>query len=156
MAPPFSRCSPLAVLFLLAACSTEPSGDLVGTWSSAPEDLQPSGHYQVLLSFTAQGGFEQQVQNYGLYPGQDPNQLSAYTKIRGTYRTEGDRLIVDADRQIWWDPTFYGPDEQEAEDSSTLFDQGRFSLDGDRLVLHYTTYPADAPVPTAMELTRAR
>jgi hypothetical protein len=142
--------------FLLAACATEPEAGLVGYWKSAPENLEPSGSYETWLSFNSFGGFEQQVRGYGIYPGQGQNELSAYTKIKGTYRIEGDRLIFDSDRQAWWDPTFYGPDEHEAKDDSRLYDEGRFTLDGDHLVLHYISYPLDAPVATSAEFTRQR
>jgi hypothetical protein len=156
MVPFFRGLVSLALLVLPAGCATEPSGGLTGMWRSAPENLQPAGRYEVLLSFNSFGGFEQQVRNYGIYPGQNLDQLSAYTKAKGTYRTEGNRLIIDLDRQAWWDPTFYGPDEQEAGYEGSVYDDGRFTVDGDHLVLHYTSYPLDAPVPSSAEFTRER
>jgi hypothetical protein len=38
--------------------------------------------------------------------------------------------------------------------SGSPFDDCTFEVDGNRLVLHYMSYPADAPVPTVMTLVR--
>lgn len=77
------------LLVLLLSCLADPrSDDLVGTWKTAPMDLEPSGWYETLLSFSRYGVFESEVRSYGVYPGQDRNELSAYSRIKGTYRME--------------------------------------------------------------------
>ena len=157
MSVPSSWSSPLAlVACLLAACATDPNEGLVGSWRSAPEDLQPSGWYEIRLSFSNFGAFEQEARNYGIYQGQQPDQLSAYNRLTGRYRVDGAGLTFHANREAFWDPTFYGPEEQEIEQNMTLYDEGRFVLDGDHLVIHFTSYPADAPVPAVAKFTRER
>jgi hypothetical protein len=145
------------LLAFLSGCVTDPaSEDLVGSWRTAPEDLSPSGWYQSRLSFNVFGVFESEVRDYGLYPGQDRNALSAYSRIEGTYRVEGDRLIFRTSRMVWWD-RFYGarsPEQVEEPYHASLYDDARYTVQGDRLILQYLSYPFDAPVPTSWEFTR--
>ena len=105
-----SRLSLLACL--LASCATDPNEDLVGSWRSAAEDLQPSGWYEIRLSFTSFGAFEQEVRSYGAYQGQERDQLSAYNRLTGRYRVDGAGLTFHVNREAFWDPTFHGPEEQ--------------------------------------------
>ena len=149
----------LALLFLplISACITDtPAEDLAGTWLTAPADLEP-GWYETRLSFSVYGVFEQEVRSYGMYPGQDRNELSAYSKIKGTYRVEGDRISFETTSTAWWDPQFYGPRERVLKPYKvTLYDESRYRLEGTRLVLAYTSYPVDAPVPSSQDFIRER
>jgi hypothetical protein len=146
------------LLVLLSSCIADPpSDDLIGTWKTAPVDLEPSGWYETLLGFSKYGAFESEVRSYGIHPGQDRNELSAYSRIEGTYRIDGDRLSFESNRLVWWEPQFYGSQEQVLEPYRiSLYDDGRYDLEGERLLLQYTAYPADAPVPASMEFARER
>jgi hypothetical protein len=93
---------------------------------------------------------------YGLYESQPPSQLSAFTRIEGSYRVEGDRVVFEPTRLVWWD-RFYGATSAESVEPypwGGIFDDARVSVRGNRLVMQYTTYPADRALPTVAEFTR--
>jgi hypothetical protein len=98
-----------------------------------------------------------EVRSYGLLPGQGREELSAYSKTQGRYRTEGDRFFFEPRRLVWWD-RFYGADSPEHVEApypyGTLFDDAHLVLRGDELTISYLSYPFDAPVQTVMVLTR--
>ena len=150
----------IGVLFAVA-CSepTAVGGDLVATWAGAPEDLSPAGWYQIKLTFGATGAFRAEVRNYGLYPAQHRSELSAYERTEGTYRTEGDRLILMPQRLVTWD-RFYGASSAERVDEpypyTGYLNGARYRIEGSLLMIEYTSYPADAPVATTMILGRER
>jgi hypothetical protein len=158
-----SQLSRLAIcLFLVMGCedatATRARSDLVGTWARAPEDLSPNGWYQVRMTFAPSGTFTEDVRSHGVYPGQPRDELSSYVLIEGTYRTEGDRLIVTPRRMVTWD-RFYGsssPEVREPYPYTDYLDDMRYGIQGEELTLRYTSYPADAPVPTTMVLLRER
>jgi hypothetical protein len=142
----------------LCACLTDqPAEELTGRWLSAQIDTEPAGWYQMELGFNRYGVFHQEVRSYGSYPGQGANELSAYSRIEGTYAVKDNSLTFTSKRLVWWD-RFYGPDSAEQiEDpySITLFDQATYRLSEDALRLEYLSYPFDAPVPTSFAFTRA-
>ena len=131
--------------------------DLAGRWISAPADLAPQGWHQYHLTFTNAGRFSHEVRTYGLYTGQAPSTLTAFSRVEGRFRHDGDRLVTEPERLVWWD-SFYGENSrvrvEEPYPWGGLFDDARFVVDGDRLTIHFTTYPADAPVPTIAEYVR--
>src|SRR5262245_37170635 len=128
--------------------------ELVGTWETARQSLQP-GSYQITLMFGRNGRYSSEVRNYGLYPGQAPNELSAYARLDGTYEVSGDTVVTHAEEQVWWD-RFYGADSPEHREAyeSAPFSPSHFAITGRTRVLRYMSYPADAPVPTMMALVR--
>jgi hypothetical protein len=117
--------------------------------------LHPTGTFTRTLSFADDGTFQYTGNTYGIYPGNNAGQLSAYTVTKGTYVVDGDRLTMIATRQITWD-SFYGPDSQPVEQAvnQSFFDQAHFTLINNALVLNYLTYPADAPVATTLAFFR--
>jgi hypothetical protein len=135
-----------------------PHHELVGRWITAPEDLRPSGWHQYHLRFSANGRFTSEVRSFGLISGQRRDGLSAYSRTEGTFRTEGDQLIFRPERLVWWD-AFYGLDSpehvQEPYPYTGFYDGTRYVVANGRLTLHYLSYPADAPVPTAKTYFRA-
>ena len=152
----FARRSTIISLLsvILAACesSTSPDGSAIaGQWATTREALSPTGSYQSFLTFDGDA-FTSEVRSYGLYPGQRSTDLSAYSRTEGTYRVDGDRVHFSPLRLVSWD-RFYGETSPERVQSpypwGSLFDDARFTLRLNRLDLHYTTYPADAPVPTS-------
>jgi hypothetical protein len=92
---------------------------------------------------------------YGIYPGNSPGTLSAYTDLSGTYQIDGDKLVLTANRVATWD-SFYGSQSPERVEqvNTVVFDQARFRIVAGILIIDYITYPADAPVPTTQSFTR--
>ncbi len=95
---------------------------------------------------------------YGIYPAQPRDELSAFSRIEGAYRTEGNQLILSPYRLITWD-RFYGASSpavvQQPYPYDGYFDDARYVVRAHTLTLVYTIYPADAPVTTTMILRRA-
>ncbi|PTS98521.1 hypothetical protein DBR11_14690 [Pedobacter sp. HMWF019] len=74
------------------------------------------------------------------------------TYVQGTYRTEGNKLITNFkeivirknnDKIISRTPV-----------SGGYFDNATYLLNGNKLTLNYTSYPADAPTPATMTFNR--
>jgi len=62
---------------------------------------------------------------------------------------------MEAQRLVVWD-RFYGADSPQSVHEpypygDAPFDGARFEIQADRLILHYLTYPADAPIPTTKD-----
>jgi hypothetical protein len=149
----------LPLAFTIACASPTESGpsSLDGTWVAAVENASPSGWYRRSLTFEANGSFTSEFRSYGIYPGQPRDQLSGYQRTEGTYRAEGDRLVFQPARLVWWD-RFYGVDSPEQVSEpypyGTIFDDARYERQGPQLTLHFTIYPADAPEPAVLVFTR--
>jgi hypothetical protein len=158
----FRLCSSVLPLALAIACGspTETQApSLAGTWVAAPENASPSGSYLRSLTFDATGSFSSGFQVYGIYPGEPGDEVSAYQRTEGTYQAEGNRLVFQAMRLVWWD-RYYGVDSQERTVEpypyGSIFDDARYELHGRQLTLHYTAYPADAPETSVLVFTLAR
>lgn len=154
-------CSSVLPLAFTIACASPTESEpllLDGTWVSAVENASPSGWYRRSLTFEATGSFTSEFRSYGIYAGQPRDELSGYQRTEGTYRAEGNRLVFQATRLVSWD-RFYGVTSPERVTEpypyGTIFDDARYEVQGRQLTLHFTTYPADAPEPTAMVFTRA-
>ena len=145
----------LATLTVGVSCSsaTEPSRDdrLVGRWTTDRSDVSPAGSMQSHLTFSKDGSFVAEHRSYGVYYGQRADALSSYSRTRGTYVVEADRLYFTPKSLASWD-RFYGPNSAERVQKpypyGKLYDDARFQLQDSVLTLLYLTYPADAPVPT--------
>jgi len=151
----------LALASAVLACSdsTAPqplATELLGRWSTTPSPLQPSGTIQFHLTFTSNFRFTAESRSYGVYADQSAGELSGYTRTTGSYRTDGARLILTPDSLITWD-RFYGatsPEMVQTPYGGALYDKAQFTVDGDRLTLSYTIYPADAPEPATQQFQR--
>jgi hypothetical protein len=156
--PVFALALALTTLDCSAPTAAQPD-DLTGRWQSARDSLSPSGSYQTTLAFAAGGGVTIEVRMYGLYPDQQPNDLTAYYRTTGTYLTVADALTIHPERQVWWD-RFYGADSPEHVETphhdASVYPEAHYAVSGDRLTLHYLSYPADAPVPTTAVFVRAQ
>ena len=132
-------------------------GDLLGRWESAPAQLAPQGWHQYHLSFTRTGGVIHEVRTYGLYPGQESDALSAFSRVEGRFRRDGGRLFFEPERLVWWD-SFYGTRSpahvEEPYPWGGLFDDATYVVRGNELTLHFTVYPADAPEPATARYRR--
>jgi hypothetical protein len=148
----------LAAVLGCAGPTDPPVGPLVGRWISATEALRPAGSHQYSLEFGAGGRFTAEVRSYGLYPGQAPADLSAYSRMVGGYRTAGGRLTFAPDTLVEWD-RFYGaqtaPTVRTPYPYGGPYDDARYAVTGGVLTLRYLSYPADAPVETARQFRRA-
>jgi hypothetical protein len=141
-----------------AACdpATSPADSAVeGRWASAREALNPNGSYQTFLTFDG-AAYASEVRNYGLYAGQQPNDLSAYSRTEGTFLVDGDSLQFVATHLVTWDG-FFGPNPPERvaiNPQGGQSSRAHFSIDRNRLTLRYFSYPADAPVATSRSYWR--
>lgn len=135
--------------------------NLTGHWVSQRFPLGPSASYEHHLTLrsgkSSVGRFASEARNYGSYPGQGPDEFSGYTRVEGTYSSDGDRLNFHPLRLVWWD-LFYGQDSPvqviQPYPYGAVFDGARFEMVGDSLILRYISYPLDAPIETVLELTR--
>jgi hypothetical protein len=147
----------LILVAATVACSetTMPESQLVGGWMSPRENLQPRGTFRAYLGFSESGGFTYAGMSYGVYAGESPGTLSAYTNISGTYQIDGDRVVFSANRIATWD-AFFGAESRERVEqvNMTIFDQARFRIVGGTLILDYIVYPADAPEPATKAFNR--
>ena len=162
------RSLPLAlsgVLFaLVAGCrdTTAPGfsapADLVGEWATAPMDLSPNGWYEIRMTYGSDGAYTFEARDYGIYPGQARDFLSAYSRLEGSYRVEGDSIHRMARRETTWD-SFYGlssaPVVRDIAPNDYFINwSSKYMIVGSRLILDYYSYPADAPVATRMVLNK--
>lgn len=142
-----------------AACSESSapvgSSQIVGAWMAPRETLHPNGSMTRYLGFSESGTFQYSAESYGVYPGQSAGTLSAYTRISGTYQIDGDRLTMTGNRTATWD-SFYGANSPETVQNvnTEMFKDARFRIALSTLILDFTTYPADAPVPTTQSYNR--
>jgi hypothetical protein len=162
-----SSLAAIAVLAGISGCRESAGGpatvmsatELVGRWIGSRDDLAPDGWHQSTLTFSIDGRFVWESRMNGLYGGQRRDDLSAFTRAEGTYRIDGDHLIFEPQRLVWWD-RFYGAASPEHVEEpypwSGLFDGATYSVRGDHLEMRFVVYPADAPVPQVAEYTRER
>ena len=142
------------VVAACAACSEAPSAPAAGsslhaTWEAPVMMLQPQGTLRATLSLAPDGRFSWRTVSYGVYAGEPATRTSAWTRSDGTYAVSGDSLVFRVDSLTTWD-SFYGEPEPSVlrpYPYGGLFDDCRFTVQGDVLVLRFTTYPLDAPVP---------
>ena len=131
--------------------------ELTGEWAAAPDDIGASGWHQKTLSLHANGRFASTSSSYGLYEGQQRNELSAWSRVEGTFRVESNRLHFTPDVMTWWDH-FESPNFPAVRRApypwGTLFDDATFAVAGNVLRIGFNVYPADAPVPVTVEYVR--
>ncbi len=138
---------------------TPAATDLVGRWIGPRDDLAPEAWHQSTLTLSIDGRFTLENRTHGVYEGQTAEVLSTISRIDGTFRLAGDRLIFQPQRLTWWD-RFYGamsPEQvEEPYPWGSIFENARISIAGDHLTLTYTVNPADAALAAVSEFTRER
>ena len=151
---------PLVIALGVVSCrsATEPlRHPLVGAWAAPVEAHLPKGTITRDLLFSPNGRFTNVVTLYGIYENQRAGEISAYFRTTGTVALDGDRLDFRADSLVVWD-RFYGvsspPTVRTPSPHGEIYDDARFVLAGNVLTLHFTVYPADAPVPAQQRFTR--
>ena len=131
---------------------------LTGEWRMPRDDIGEIGWYQKALTFFPDGRFASTSASYGLYEGQQRDDPSAWTRIEGLYRVEGNRLYFEPISHSWWDQfeaaSFPAP-RQAPYPWATLFDDATFVVTRDSLRVRFNVYPADAPLPVVAEYVRA-
>src|SRR5688500_6123104 len=78
--------------------TTVAATDLVGRWVGPRDDLAPEAWHQSTLTFTIDGRFTLQNRTHGVYEGETAEILSAVSRIEGTFRIAGGRLIFKPQR----------------------------------------------------------
>ena len=133
--------------------------ELSGRWLAPRNDLAPDGSHQSALTFSIDGRFVFENRMYGLYDGQVASDLSAFTRTEGTYRIDRDRLVFEPVRLVWWDRFEGARSPEHVEEPypwGRLFDDARFEVQADRLVMTYRVYPGDKGLPGVGEYARER
>lgn len=127
----------LSIVFL--SCKKDKDVDLLnGVW-----ELKQNEGYESRLKFGPGHNFSRILTN-----SNTPNQW--WTQY-GKFSIKGDSLFVTISQEL---------EKLNTEKvvmtpvNKTLFDKATFDVRGSRLTLSYTTYPADAPVPTQMIYTQ--
>ena len=153
------------IVVLLAGCTEAVLAPRLGSngtrlateWIAPPDDIGPVGWYQKRLTLATNGRFTATSSSYGLYEGQQRNDPSAWTRIEGSYRVDGNRIEFTPETMTWWDhfesATHPAP-RQSAYPWGTLFDDATFLVKGDTLTLGFNVYPADAAVPVTVRYAR--
>lgn len=72
--------------------------------------------------------------------------------LNGTYQIKLDSLKITATEMLQQEP---GKTVQHQPAPNYIYDMATFSVSGDTLTIRYTTYPADAPVPTMAKFVKS-
>lgn len=147
----------VAAVLSFVACgggTTEPavSGPLVGGWDADVEALHPAGTMQNTLLFLSNGRFVATVRSFGVYAGQAAGDVSSVIRTTGSYRASSDGALSFAPDSLVTYDRFYGPNARASVQTPYPYPPGpfagaHFEVTDRQLTIHYTTYPADAPVP---------
>ncbi len=117
---------------------------LLGTWEFS-EALNSKSHYVVELTFRDDFSFDEKITNYGLHPGDGPQDVSAWEKISGTYRAESNKRFFNSESLTYWDHVYYPQIMVQHPYRISMFDDCTFTIQEDSLTLTYFSYPDDAP-----------
>ena len=131
---------------------------LNGRWELPALAMPPAGRLEYALTFASPDRFTWDIRSFGMYPGQPADELSSYSRLQGTYETNGASLDLTPRRVVTWD-RFYGVNSRERREDPSwyadIFDQATFKVEGDELTIDLVTYPADAPEPARVTYFRA-
>lgn len=141
------RLSILAIscLFCLISCKKDTNIDqlnqkaIIGSWTETPLDPQ----FNRTLYFGKDGSFT-------LHPTYFGTSTSGYT-INGTYIISGNKLTITITEEIIKE---ISKPQVNHPVNYVLFDKATFTITGNKLLLDYLSYPADAPVKTSMKLIK--
>lgn len=130
--------------FFLISCKKEktplgPPDVLTGGWEEVPQSA-----YSRRLSFSLGGKFSMQMR--------DQSNQYWISEVIGKYSISGDQLMVNISSSLEKSST--GKIITNTPTSYVLFENGKFNIDNRVLTVNYTTYPADAPVPTVAKFNQ--
>jgi hypothetical protein len=158
----------LRSLLVLVACAvsgctestTAPElAPLVGMWQVTPYRNTDGSTYETSLILRTDQTYVRDWRAYYDGGAGRPGILFAYSTTEGTFTVRGDSIFLRATINRNWDRDFYGGEVRVTPVSSTgTYGPGgaRFEILGQTLLLHYLSYPADAPVETTESLLRVR
>lgn len=144
----------LTAVFLFSSCENEeddtPAGNLLtGRWVNTVE-ANPDGYYTDELIFNDDASFTEKSNSYGIYDGQDDDELSGWYERTGTYQITGDQLSFVSDKVVSWD-SFFGGDPVTRYETREIFEGCTFRISNNTLEITYIIYPADAPENTTRQ-----
>ncbi|TLX72410.1 hypothetical protein E9993_17910 [Labilibacter sediminis] len=150
----------LSVILVLLLSSCEKKDDdkliddniLIGTWVDTVNAL-PNGYYINELIFDSNTSFSEKSSAYGIYNGQDYNELSGWFVRTGNYGLVENKIEFTAKKVVSWD-SFFGGDPVTTNETRVIFENSTFSINNDILELNYITYPADAPENTKRQYVK--
>lgn len=130
--------------FVLISCKKDktPLGSpdvLTGGWEEVPQSA-----YSRRLSFSLGGKFSMQMR--------DQSNQYWISEVIGKYSISGDKLMVNISSSLEKSST--GKIIRNTPTNYVLFENGKFNIDNRVLTVNYTTYPADAPVPTVAKFNQ--
>lgn len=112
---------------------------LSGAWAETPENT-----YCSQLFFGNDGYFALRLK--------DSTRTYWGRSLVGKYSISEDRLKVNITNEVETD--LNGKMTSNASVNRTLFDDGKFTVNHTVLTIDYTTYPADAPMPTTKKYNK--
>lgn len=133
-----------------------PKGEnvLVGNWIDT-ETAQPNGSYVNELRFNNDLTFSSKSSNYGIYGGQNPNDLSGWFEFTGNYSINSDKIGFISHKVVSYD-SFYGGSPETKVQDQILFENCTFNIKDEILEINYITYPADGAENTKREFIRVK
>lgn len=141
----------------LWACSDTndvvPAFDLVGTWEAAWP--QGQGRTELLLEFQADSSFVWKISTFGVQPNSAPDDLNALLEYPGVVTVNQEQVAFYCEEFTATDFYFQtGP--ETLENKTAIYDNCTYAIKGDTLILSFTSYPADRPVPAEQRYLRVR
>lgn len=136
----------LLLTLLTTACKkdkpvTVPTPELIGSWT---EDVHPG-----VSSIMPRGLLLSKDSIHFVVWDQAAQQV---TYVQGTYSTQGDKLIANFKEKVVRKNN--NQIISRTPVSGGYFDNATYLLNGNKLTLNYTSYPADAPTPATMIFNR--
>jgi hypothetical protein len=139
----------LLILLLLAACSGDGMGprELRGEWRQSFQSGSGDSWSKtdVRLELRGDGSYTRGSTTHAAW-GRPGDKLLGYARVHGRFEVRGDSLYLTARRVERWDYLTGGPFEDDVNGQATQAFRARVA--GDRLILTYVSYPADAPEET--------
>lgn len=130
--------------------------DLVGSWHTDRESVAPSGSYQTTLSFTADGHYTYEERWYGIYSGEPADEVSAYSRVTGTFNASNGALTDHPAQLVWWDRAegaSAAEHTQTANADDNVFPDGHYSISGTQLTLQFTGDPGEGTLTAVFTKT---
>lgn len=129
-----------------------PKLDLVGSWQYAkPVDQYGQEVYD--LVFREDSTFLLSHKLYGYMLDNTNDQLNQLTQFPGVAIVDGDSVDFVVDELIYTNFHQNLPPERHPY-TTPIFDQCRFTIKGDSLILNYLSYPLHLPEPTEFYFLR--
>jgi hypothetical protein len=133
-------------VLIFSSCERKTDETLTGKWAYTTES-KPRGYVINEITFNNDLSFIKRITWYGIYEGQDLDELSGWTEITGNFEVNENNLIITANKSVSYD-SFFSTDPVTTIKTEILYTNCTFDIDEKTLELRYLTFPADAPVQT--------